>query len=151
MRGRRRAWTRSLVFGLLCVVVARRAAAQGTSTPEERAASSRPRTRRRNPASITSGLGTTAPQWGHFMSPDPLMASGTVYATSKSTAAVHPSLDFIAKNGIRCALPKAMERRSTETDDSSRDYRCSKVLPIWVLGNGLFWNHAFLLRTRANP
>ena len=33
----RLAWTRTLFFGFLCVVVAQRAAAQGTSTPEERA------------------------------------------------------------------------------------------------------------------
>ena len=31
------AWTLSLIFGFLCVVIAQRAAAQGTSTPEERA------------------------------------------------------------------------------------------------------------------
>jgi hypothetical protein len=37
MRNTRLAWTWSLVFGFLCVVVAQRAAAQGTSTPEERA------------------------------------------------------------------------------------------------------------------
>jgi hypothetical protein len=37
MRNARLAWTWSLVFGFLCVVVAQRAAAQATSTPEERA------------------------------------------------------------------------------------------------------------------
>jgi hypothetical protein len=37
MRNARLAWTWSLIFGFLCVVVAQRAAAQGTSTPEERA------------------------------------------------------------------------------------------------------------------
>ncbi len=37
MRNTRLAWTWSLVFGFLCVVIPQRAAAQGTSTPEERA------------------------------------------------------------------------------------------------------------------
>src|SRR5882757_11521146 len=37
MRNKWFAWTRSLVFGFLCVAVAQRAEAQGTSTPEERA------------------------------------------------------------------------------------------------------------------
>jgi hypothetical protein len=37
MRNTRRAWTWSLIFGFLCAVIAQRAAAQGTSTPEERA------------------------------------------------------------------------------------------------------------------
>jgi len=36
MRNTRLAWTWSLVFGFLCVVIPQRAAAQGTSTPEER-------------------------------------------------------------------------------------------------------------------
>jgi hypothetical protein len=36
MRNTRLAWTWSLVFGFLCVVIPQKAAAQGTSTPEER-------------------------------------------------------------------------------------------------------------------
>jgi hypothetical protein len=36
MRNTRLAWTWSLVFGFLCVVIPQRVAAQGTSTPEER-------------------------------------------------------------------------------------------------------------------
>ena len=36
MRNKWLVWTWSLVFGFLCVVIPQRAAAQGTSTPEER-------------------------------------------------------------------------------------------------------------------
>ena len=37
MQNTRLAWTLSLIFGFLCVVIPQRATAQGTSTPEERA------------------------------------------------------------------------------------------------------------------
>jgi len=36
MHNTRLAWTWSLVFGFLCMVIPQSAAAQGTSTPEER-------------------------------------------------------------------------------------------------------------------